>query len=313
MSSGVRTALANAANTVGGLALIPANPSASVTGVFPGCLFTVWEAASLAANVYTPVLLARYNSSAANGVGTAMPYATAIDFGSITQVNNAFTGTIPTITSLTASSLIQFSSDFGGTYAALTTLSMSALKYVGGGISFTANSLTSLSLASLIAVNGNFGPSVNGATSVTLTNLVYIGGGWSLAATSATSIDLSSLQYIIGATNAALNSVTSLSLPAIVSIGNQLAFSSIANMTTFSFGSTLKAVGGNVTMTGGKLNQASVDGILVSLAALDGTGGTTSYNNFTVNLSGGTNSTPSATGLAAKATLVGRGCTVTTN
>jgi hypothetical protein len=66
-------------------------------------------------------------------------------------------------------------------------------------------------------------------------------------------------------------------------------------------------------MTGMKLDQASVDGILVSLAALDGTNGTTAYSNKTVNLSGGTSSAPSATGLAAKATLVGRGCTVNTN
>lgn len=86
-----------------------------------------------------------------------------------------------------------------------------------------------------------------------------------------------------------------------------------ANLQNFSFNAGLLKVGGNVTMTGMKLTQSAVDGILVSLAALDGTGGTTSYNSFTVNLSGGTSSTPSATGLTAKATLVGRGCTVTTN
>ena len=75
----------------------------------------------------------------------------------------------------------------------------------------------------------------------------------------------------------------------------------------------MKNIGGNVTITGAALNQASVDGILVSLAALDGTNGTTAWSSKTVNLSGGTSSTPSATGIAATATLVGRGCTVTTN
>jgi hypothetical protein len=66
-------------------------------------------------------------------------------------------------------------------------------------------------------------------------------------------------------------------------------------------------------MTGMALNQTSVDGILVSLAALNGTGGTTAYSSHTVNLSGGTSSTPSSIGLTAKTTLVARGCTVTTN
>jgi len=66
-------------------------------------------------------------------------------------------------------------------------------------------------------------------------------------------------------------------------------------------------------MTGMKLDQASVDGILVSLAALDGTNGTTAYSSKTINLSGGTSSAPSATGLAARTVLLARSCTVTTN
>jgi hypothetical protein len=66
-------------------------------------------------------------------------------------------------------------------------------------------------------------------------------------------------------------------------------------------------------MSGMKLDQASVDGILVRLAALDGTNGTTAYSSKTILLNGGTSATPSATGIAAKATLVARGCTVTTN
>jgi hypothetical protein len=42
------------------------------------------------------------------------------------------------------------------------------------------------------------------------------------------------------------------------------------------------------------------------------TNGTTLFSTRTVTITG-TSSTPSATGLAAKATLVARGCTVTTN
>ena len=57
---------------------------------------------------------------------------------------------------------------------------------------------------------------------------------------------------------------------------------------------------------GNALNQTSVDNILVSID----TSGTT---NGTLGLNGGTNSTPSATGLAAKSSLEGKGWTVTTN
>jgi hypothetical protein len=56
-----------------------------------------------------------------------------------------------------------------------------------------------------------------------------------------------------------------------------------------------------------------VDGLLVNLAVLDGTAGTTVYENHAIDLSGGASSAPSATGLKAKATLTARGCTVTTN
>ena len=54
------------------------------------------------------------------------------------------------------------------------------------------------------------------------------------------------------------------------------------------------------------LNQTSIDNILVSIAAAGTSSGT-------LNMTDGTNATPSATGLAAKATLVGRGWTVTHN
>jgi hypothetical protein len=74
----------------------------------------------------------------------------------------------------------------------------------------------------------------------------------------------------------------------------------------------LLVCGGDVTITVCNLNQASVDGLLVLLAGLDGTGGTTSYDTHIVDLSGNC-AIPSATGLAAKTTLEGRGNTVTVN
>ena len=58
------------------------------------------------------------------------------------------------------------------------------------------------------------------------------------------------------------------------------------------------------------LDQSSVDAILVAIAA----GRSDTPNSFrSVNIAGGTNSSPGSTGLAAKATLVAAGWTVTHN
>jgi hypothetical protein len=321
MSSGVRTILANAVNTANGCALTPSSPGSSFTGTFPGCMFTVWEAASLAGGSYTPLVLGQYNSRAANGTITAQPFCTVMDFGTIQQLNNALSGAMPTITTITANSLVQMSSDFNlTTVTVLSTLTMPLLKYIGGNFSATsAPALTSVSLSSLVAVNGSVSPIYSAATSIDLSSLVYIGNGLSLSAALCTSINLSSLQHVYGAVGISmgLSILTTLNLPALVGVygssGINLGGGLANNLATFSMGSGLKVVGGNVSFSGCALNQASVDGVLVSLAALDGTGGTTAYSSKTVTLSGGTNATPSATGLAAKAVLVGRGCTVNNN
>lgn len=83
-------------------------------------------------------------------------------------------------------------------------------------------------------------------------------------------------------------------------------------LTTFTLGPNLKYVENDVEITAAALNQASVDNILVRLAALNGSNGTTAYSNLNVTITG-TSAAPSATGLAAKATLEARGCTVTHN
>lgn len=291
LGSGVQTALGLVAGAAGGISIIPANPNVSVTGTVYGPLYTVWQVASTAAGGYTtPLIVANYDNTIANGTGNTLPFITTINMGNIQQQNNPFSGTLASITSFTATNLVQFSSDFTTTMAALTTLSLPALAYVGGSLSPVLAALTTVSLGALASVNGSV----------------------ALSAASATTVTLTSLQYVGGAFGPLLGSLTTLSLPAAVYFGSTFTITA-ANLVTFSIGSTLKSVGGNWTMTGMKLNQASVDGILVSLAALDGTNGTTAYSSKTINLSGGTSSTPSSTGLAAKATLVARSCTVTTN
>ena len=75
----------------------------------------------------------------------------------------------------------------------------------------------------------------------------------------------------------------------------------------------IKWVNGNVNFNGCALNQTSIDSILVKLASLDGTNGTTTFSSRTVDLSGGSNAIPSQTGLDAKSVLEGRGCNVNVN
>lgn len=108
-------------------------------------------------------------------------------------------------------------------------------------------------------------------------------------------------------------SVVSILLPSIEFITGTITMPSTAtSLTNFTFGSSLKWCNSNFVTTSNVLNQASVDNILISLAALDGSGSTIAYSGRTVTITGGA-ATPSAAGLAAKATLVARGCTVTTN
>lgn len=71
----------------------------------------------------------------------------------------------------------------------------------------------------------------------------------------------------------------------------------------------LKIIDSSITLfrfVGNALNQQSVDGILAKLVEIG-------YSNGTVDLSGGTNASPSAQGLLDVATLVSNGCTVNVN
>lgn len=123
--------------------------------------------------------------------------------------------------------------------------------------------------------------------------------------------NMPSLKYIQTVQNNA-NNMTSMNLDGAIYIQAINLFPSTgANLfTTFSFNDIKELAGNFQTNTTIGLSQASVDHILVKLASLDGTNGTCFYGNRTVTVRG---AAPSATGNAAKATLIARGCTVTTS
>lgn len=123
------------------------------------------------------------------------------------------------------------------------------------------------------------------------------------------SITMPSLQDIAatgGRLLIGLTGISSISLPALNS-AYYIQIYNNASLTSLSIPVLIPSNGDTLNLTGNALSQASVDHVLaVCVAALGFTSGQ-------VALTGGTNSAPSAAGLINKATLIGRGVTVTTN
>ena len=230
--------------------------------------------------------------------------------------SQAFLPVAPMLTTLSVPEL-QIISGIGTvlnpSYPLLTTYNLPKLKTAvsGSTVNISLPMCTTFSLPVFETV-GQFTLTLPMITSLNLPVLSTVFAGFTFTVPLVTTVDLNSLSTI--GTNFALTAatLTTLSFPALVSVGTTFVITA-ANLVTFSIGSTLKNIGGNFTMSGMKLNQASVDSILVSLAALDGTNGTTAYSGRTILINGGTSAAPSATGLTAKTTLQARGCTVTTN
>lgn len=101
--------------------------------------------------------------------------------------------------------------------------------------------------------------------------------------------------------------LATLSLPACTTILNGITANGLANLTTVVLTNYLPTNAKAQNFNGCALTQASVDHVLARCVA------NAAYVSGTVSLDGGTNATPSAAGLADKATLIGRGCTVNTN
>ena len=108
------------------------------------------------------------------------------------------------------------------------------------------------------------------------------------------------------------SSLTSISFPALTTViggmmGGGLAIGNNSSLTTVDI-SALTTLPANPYFGwyGCAFSQATVDHILVRMVATNATNGNLQIN-------GGTSAAPSATGLAAKATLEGRGWSVTTN
>ena len=169
------------------------------------------------------------------------------------------------------------------------------LEIITGTITITGTGLPKINFPSLLTCNSI---SATGTypelTQINLPNLKFVqyGASINLAGTysALTTINLSSLEYMNASTFNLPTSSTSLST---ITLGPIKHF-------PYSF-----------ITTSNILTQASVDNILIRFAQCDGTGDSVPFIN-TITITGGAAS-PSAAGLAAKAILIARGCTVTTN
>lgn len=181
---------------------------------------------------------------------------------------------------------------------------------------FSNTGLISYSFDDLEGLTSSLVGQLTGITTFAFPALKYSSGLGMSGSATITSLSYPVLEHFSQVALNNFSSLTSISFPNLISISNGTtavtATSNSAALASFSFGSAVKAISGVVNMTSCALNQASVDNILVTLASLDGTNGTAVYENRAVTITG-TSATPSATGLAAKATLVARGCTVTNN
>ena len=287
----------------------------------PGIVWTGTETPEFSFTTYE---IGQYFNGVWNGVGLLAAYdgnvtqagLLTLSLGNIKQLSGTYSLTAAALTSFSAPTLTAISneSNFTLTVNALTAFSMPNLSIVGGGFAFISSSYsTAFLLPDLYYCgSGNFTVTAALARSVSLPLLVYGGGNFTLTVNAATTISLPALSVTGGALSITANAAT-ITLPSLASVSGGAVSIVDPSLVTFSIGAALKLVYGNFTITGAALSQASVDGILVSLAALNGSGGTTTYSGKTINLSGGTSHAPSSVGLAAKATLVARSCIVTTN
>jgi len=103
------------------------------------------------------------------------------------------------------------------------------------------------------------------------------------------------------------SNLVSLQLPSLVTISGGVTMNGCVSLTTVSFPLYLPTNGAIINFSDCALTAASVNHILARAVANAG------YVTGTIDTSLGTNAAPTGQGIADKATLIGRGCTVTTN
>lgn len=239
------------------------------------------------------------NLSVATGIDiSACDVLASIDLTALRTTTFLSVRDDPVLTTLSLPALISLDeftvgTDGGAGVPLLTTISMPSLVSCTNGLDFTqCQALLTLDLGALETTASIIAGLTEDPTliSVDLGSLVTVSGNFTIRGTGLTTLDLHSL----------------------TSVNGSFDFNYNAALATLDL-SALLACTGTAGFFGNAFTEATVDALLVKFASLDGTNGTTVFENSALNLSGGTNAIPSATGLAAKAVLEARGNTVTVN
>jgi hypothetical protein len=180
------------------------------------------------------------------------------------------------------------------------------------GINIEQFPATAVAFTNMINCRSSFIGTNNTIIALDVSSLEVVQGDVAFAAASLTELDFSALRIGLGRFNPDCAALETVDLTALEYQFGDIEINA-ANFTDFIWTEdVVKYVGGDFLTTNNTLNEASVDSIVKRLADLDGTNDTRIYENKTVTITGGA-SAPSITGNAAVLTLIGRGCTVTTN
>jgi hypothetical protein len=269
----------------------------------------------------------------------------------INSGNSLTISTAPNVTSVNFTNLETISGNASFTsFPLLTSFSLPALKYVNGNLTLSGFSVcTSLSLPLLetmmgtLTIGTGFGNSASFINALSLPSLILTWGlivqGITLSSFSATSLTTINGVLTFGALNTTGNSITTLSLPALTTVTSSLtisvpstitsiSFPNLRNIaiwstssgaitvtapgaTTFSLGSLLEIGGTGTIIFTAPFDQTTTSALLINIAALDGTNGTTTFSSRTITIAtSGAFQSLTTDGTTARTTLIARGCTV---
>lgn len=235
--------------------------------------------------------------------------------------------TFPALDRVTGNFYIDYNSNNSDYFRNTPAPSFPALTYVGSGVYIYYNKYTTWSnFTSLRTIKNDFqfhdntnnddtlfaGPGLPALTRVTNGTLYYYNntGMESIPAFTALARIDGSMQIHDNVDLTAFPSFPALTYVAGMYNYNNTSMTTLAGA---SFLPNILTVDGDANFRNCALDQTSVDAILVKLASLDGTNGTSNFQYRNVYVDQGTNAIPSETGLAAKATLEARNCNVYVN
>ena len=264
------------------------------------------------------------------GYGSGSNSLTSITFPTLKYASYFSIGSYTSLNTVSAPELLQADGiQLTGLSSLQTANFPKLISCTSSGITFYASNpftIVNLNFQSLVSarlsINGPYCgiPSISSSKFPALTSISMQGG----SANDLVSVDLPGVTELSNSGfsyNAYNSTFTTLNVPNIVTIKNYyLSWNSNPGLTNVTLGTAgiLKKFDTNgsnpyINFQSCALNQTSVDNMLITLASLDGTNGTTASYSGQLYLNGGSNASPSGAGQNARNILQSRGWYVATN